>query len=95
MFIYQTNIRNKFIFNPYDLDPSLTPAKVCEMIKNKEYASAISGALSLNMPIRKVLNKIPMESISQTVSELDVERLTAFLLKLSNSSVNFRESKWI
>lgn len=79
VFIYSSSLRTKLVFNPYDLDPSLTPAKVCQMINQKQYSSAISGALSLNMSIRKVLTKIPMNSIDQIVSELGLDKLRAFL----------------
>lgn len=29
VFIYSNLMRNKHIFNPHELDPSLTPSKIC------------------------------------------------------------------
>lgn len=79
VFTYSSALKNKYIFNPYELDPTMTPAKVCQMILSEEYSAAISGALSLNMPIRKLLRKIPMQNIRQTISELDSTKLTLLL----------------
>ena len=45
----------------------MTPAKICELIKNKEYAAAVSAVLNLNLPIRKLLKKIPINCVKQTV----------------------------
>lgn len=68
VFIYSTGLHSRHVFNPYELDPTLTPVKIVNMLTSKEYSSAVSGALSLNMPIRKLIKKIPTSNIQQTVS---------------------------
>lgn len=55
------------------------------MLQGKEYSSALSGALSLNMPIRKLLKKIPSESIKQTVSEIETAKLNILLEKIAQN----------
>jgi hypothetical protein len=79
VFIYSSELHNRHVFNPYELDPSLTPAKVVKMLEAKEYSSAVSGALRLNIPIRKLLKKIPTEFIRQAVSEIETDKLNILI----------------
>lgn len=90
VFTYSSELHNRHVFNPYELDPSLTPAKVVKMLEAKEYSSALAGALGLNMPIRKLLKKIPTSFIKQTVSEIETGKLNILLEKLSESEVDYR-----
>ena len=60
VFTYSTALYSRKVFNPYDLDPSMTPSKIINMIQSKQFSSALSGAISMNFPIKKLLKKIPV-----------------------------------
>ena len=78
------------MFNPYELAPSITPAKICEFLTNKEYSAAISAVVSLNLPLRKVLKKIPISHVKQTIQELSIDKLNIVLIKLAENSIDYR-----
>ena len=60
------------------------------MLEAKEYSSAVSGALRLNIPIRKLLKKIPTEYIRQAVSEIETDKLNILIEKLSENEIDYR-----
>lgn len=66
--IYSSNLNNKTIFNPYELLPTITPETVIELLKNKQYSPALIAAIQLNLPIKNVLKKIPIQFIKQTIN---------------------------
>lgn len=63
-----SSIEQKAVFNPYHLSPSLTPKMIPEMIHNKDYTSALLVALKLNLNVRKLLAKIPIEHAKAIIS---------------------------
>ena len=50
--------QKKSVFNPYELSPNLSPKIIPELIKNKDYTSALLVSLKLNINPRKLLRKI-------------------------------------
>lgn len=35
VFIYSTGLHSRHVFNPYELDPTLTPVKIVSMLASK------------------------------------------------------------
>lgn len=73
----------------------MTPAKICDLLVSKEYSSALSAVLGLNLPVRKILKKIPINCVKQTVQELDTNKLSLLLSKLSEDAIDYRECIWV
>ena len=55
-----SSIEKKTIFNPYQLSPSINPKMIPDLIRTKDFTSAIIIALKLNLNIRKLITKIPI-----------------------------------
>ena len=58
-----------------------------KLLADKNYISAISAVLKLNLPIMPVINLIPTNKVKQIVSELNQEILNIFLKQLGNLAV--------
>lgn len=65
-----STVEQKAVFNPYHLSPSLSPQMIPELIKNKDYTSALLVSLKLNINARKLLAKVPIEHVKAIVCEL-------------------------
>lgn len=65
-----SSVEQKAVFNPYNLSPSLTPHMIPELVKDKDYTSALLITLKLNLNARKLLTKIPAEHVKAIVCEL-------------------------
>lgn len=66
-----TTVPNTTVFNPYQLQPNLTPALIPELIANQDYSSALLVTLKLNLNLKKLLKKIPIEFVKVVASELE------------------------
>jgi hypothetical protein len=64
----------KEIFNPYELTPNLVPEMLPELHVKKEFSSFIIVGLKLNINIRKLLSKIPLQYLNQTLAEIEDEK---------------------
>lgn len=65
-------------------------------MQNKEYASAILVVLKLNLNLKKLLQKIPIKFIKQTINETETSKLELFLERVCEGEcVNYREAMWI
>jgi hypothetical protein len=64
----------KEIFNPYELTPNLVPEMLPELHAKKEFSSFIIVGLKLNINIRKLLSKIPLQYLNQTLAEIEDEK---------------------
>lgn len=51
--------------------------------------------LKLNMNIRKLISKIPLEYLNQTLSEIEDEKQSLILEKLVEKDVTYREMNWV
>lgn len=49
----------------------------------------------MNLPIRKLLKKIPIDNIKQVISELDSSKINILLYKIAGTDVDHRECLWI
>jgi hypothetical protein len=65
------------------------------MLELKNYSTAIEGALDLNLSIKKIIRKIPMENIKNIILEINFNKLERFMEKLVEGSLNFRECCWV
>jgi len=66
-----STVEQRAVFNPYQLSPNLTPAIIPALVNNKDYTSALLVALKLNLNIRTLLRKIPIQHVNSTVGELE------------------------
>ena len=61
---------HKSVFNPYQLDPSISPQLIPQLIAKKDFTSAVLVALKLNLNMRKLVRKIPSQFVKAVVNEL-------------------------
>ena len=66
-----TSSSHKSVFNPYQLSPSISPQIIPELIKSKDFTSAVLVALKLNLDMRKLVRKIPVQYANAVTGELE------------------------
>ena len=87
---------HKSVFNPYQLAPSLSPQLIPELIESKNYTSAILVALKLNMSVKALLKKIPIQYSKATISEMEEEWGSLLLERIcGEGKVSGRELVWV
>ena len=59
---------------PYELTPNLVPEMLPELHAKNEFSSFIIVGLKLNINIRKLLSKIPLQHLNQTLTEIEDEK---------------------
>ncbi|KAJ3615729.1 hypothetical protein Zmor_012346, partial [Zophobas morio] len=80
-------------FDPFDLDPDVTPARVLSLLQDQEYHKSLSMAFRLNEKpfIKHVVESIPLENILPTVQALHpsyVVKLLAYTSEALDSTVH-------
>jgi hypothetical protein len=91
-----SSVEQKAVFNPYNLSPSLKPQMISELIRDKNFTSALLVALKLNMDARKLLTKIPVGYVKAIVCELEPKYADLLLEKICEEGrANLREMIWI
>ena len=84
------------MFNPYEIDETVTLDNLIGHLKQEEYLSAMIMALKLNEEeiIDKVFKCIPMNSISLISSSFPSNYLYQFLEYLCNQVEASKEIEW-
>ena len=75
----------KFMFSPYQLDTNATPEEMIASLQKQNYTKALSIALGLGMPIRKILKKIPQSVIQKVVAQLGEEFRSQLIIELGEN----------
>ena len=85
------SLDSTFLFDPFDLDISITPANILETVKEREYLRALVMAFRLNERhlVRGVYQRIPRSDISLVVKSLPsvyLARLLRFIAQVTEES---------
>lgn len=61
----------------------------------KEFSSFLIVGMKLNMNIRKLISKVPLEYMNQTLAEVEDEKQVMILEGLVERDVTYRELNWV
>lgn len=87
---------HKSVFNPYQLSPSLSPQMIPQFISEQDYTSAVLVGLKLNLNIRKLIKKIPVQFASSVIGELEPQYAELLLEKIcEEGKASLKELIWI
>ncbi|KAL3234593.1 Periodic tryptophan protein 2 [Nakaseomyces bracarensis] len=83
------SVDETLIFDPFDLDLDITPQATLEVLKEKDYLTALVMAFRLNEEylINKIYESVPVSDISSVCEQLPVIYVSKLLTFIGNFSV--------